>query len=233
MSVFASHRRSSRFAARLQSRLRPRLTSRLALFFLLGVSGLALRSFGGPADEISRKDYGIGGFKPPPRWELLPRERPSYPQLLATASRGQGAERAVITLTAKRLPTGTGLQQFAQEVLGLRSRAQVQNLRTQLSPAFGWWGGQRVQVDATLTAAGPNKKPQAMRQLLFMNPPYGYVLTLVAPQDQVSARYRDLDDTAQNLLPLSTTAPPDLSATSPPVDAGAAPPETPAAPGPR
>lgn len=201
--------------------------------FVVVLCGLALRSFGGPADEITRKDYGIGGFKPPPRWELLPRERPSYPQLLATASRGQGSERAVITLTAKRLPAGTSLQQFAQEVLGLRSRAQVQNLRTQLVPAFGWWGGQRVQVDAVLAAAGVNKKPQAMRQLLFMNPPYGYVLTLVVAQDQASARYRDLDDTAQNLLPLSTTTPPDLTSSGPPSDAGAAPAATPPDPGPR
>jgi hypothetical protein len=193
--------------------------------------GLALRSFGGPTDEITRKDYGIGGFKPPPRWELLPRERPSYPQLLATASRGQGTDRAVITLTGKRLPPGTSLTQFAQEAAGLRSRGQLQNLRTQLQPAFGWWGGQRVQVDALLVPPTPQspkaEKPrtQAVRQLLFLNPPFGYVLTLVAPQEQAAARYRDLDDTAQNLVPLSTTPPPDLAApTTATLDAGVAPP---------
>lgn len=232
MSVFAAQRRGSRIVQSVR-RVRPRLATSLLVGFFAVFCGLALRSFGGPADEITRKDYGIGGFKPPPRWELLPRERPSYPQLLATASRGQGVERAVITLTAKRLPAGTSLQQFAQEVLGLRSRPQVQNLRTQLVPAFGWWGGQRVQVDSTLTAAGEKNKPQSMRQLMFMNPPFGYVLTLVAPQDQASARYRDLDDTAQNLLPLSTAPTPDLAATTPPLDAGTQPPATPPAPGPR
>jgi hypothetical protein len=226
MSDLPSQRRNSRRA--------PRLVAGLSAGFSLAILVLALRSFGGPADEVSRKDYGIGGFKPPPRWELLPRDRPSYPQLLATAMRGQGAERAVITLTAKRLPTGTSLQQFAQEVLGLRGRPQLQNLRTQLQPAFGWWGGQRVLVDATIAAAGENKKPQAMRQLLFMNPPFGYVLTLIAPQDQAGARHRDLDDTAQNLLPLSTTQPPDLAPPQPPpLDGGAAGAAGTAAPGPR
>jgi hypothetical protein len=185
----------------------------LAVFFCL--LGLSLRSFGGPADEITRRDYFIAGFKPPPRWELLPRDRPSYPQLLATASRGQGLERAVMTLVGKRLAPGTSLQQFAQEVLGLRNRPRIENLRTQLQSAFGWWGGQRVQVDATIAGDGENKRPQTMRQLLFMNPPYGYVLTLVAPQEQANARYRELDDTFGNLFPLSTAPVPDLFGTLP------------------
>src|SRR5262245_1212168 len=84
-----------------------------SLSFLLLALGTA--AYSGPLDEVSRRDYAIAGFKPPPRWELLPRDRPSYPQLLASASRGQGADRAVITLTAKRLAPGTTLQQFAQE----------------------------------------------------------------------------------------------------------------------
>src|SRR5262249_1452982 len=122
----------------------------------LGAVGLciALNVLGSPVDEITRRDYAIAGFKPPPRWELLPRERPSYPQLLAWASRGQGAERAVITLTGKRLGPGMTLQQFAQEADGLRSRPGIANLRVQLQQAHGWFSGQRVVVDALLTPAG-------------------------------------------------------------------------------
>lgn len=223
MPDFSRQPRNSRSAGRALFGLGWGLVCFLGTISLL-FFGLVLRSFGGPTDEITRRDYAIAGFKPPPRWELLPRDRPSYPQLLATASRGQGAERAVITLVGKRLPPGTNLQQFAQEVLALRNRPRIENLRTQLLPAFGWWGGQRVQVDALIASDGADKKPQAMRQLLFMNPPFGYVLTLTAPQEQAAARYRELDDTAGNLLPLSTAQLPDLAVPQPlPVDAGTAP----------
>jgi hypothetical protein len=179
---------------------------RLRSLLAAGVATLALslahRVSGGPQDEVKRRDYAIAGFKPPPRWDLLPRDRPSYPQLLAWASRGQGAARAVITLIGKRLDTGTTLQQFAQEANGLGNYPAITGSRIQLQSASGWWGGQRAQVDATLNTGGSEHRAQVLRQLMFLNPPFGYVLTLVAPQEQAQARYRDLDDTASNLTPL-------------------------------
>lgn len=201
---------------------------RPALGLALGVAaatvailGLALTVHGGPQDEVTRRDYGIGGFKPPPRWELLPRDRPSYPQLLAWASRGQGNERAVITLVAKRLLPGTPLQVFAQEANGLRSRARTQGLRVQVQSQLGWFSGQRVQVDAQLAAEG-SERQQSLRQIFFINPPFGYVLTLVAPVEQAAARYRDLDDTAANLVPIALPSVSQLPSIAPP---GAAPPD--------
>jgi len=186
--------------------------------------GLALLARGASVDEALRREYAITGFKPPPRWELLPRERPSYPQLLGVASRGQGADRAVITLTAKRLAAGTTLQQFAQEAAALSSRPHLTNLRVQIATVGGWFGGQRAQIDAVILEQNGVKHPQAVRQLLFMNPPFGYVLTLVAPQEQAAARYRDLDDTVANLVPLSPASPPpDLGAAALPAAPSASP----------
>ncbi len=105
-------------------------------------------------------------------------------------------------------------QQFAQEADGLRSRPRLEHLRVQLQQANGWFTGQRVVVDATLTGAGAGQHPQVIRQLMFLNPPFGYVLTLVAPQDQGPARYRDLDDTASSLIPLAVLLPADAGSPS-------------------
>lgn len=209
----------------------------VAVVVVAGIFGVALpgRVHGGPQDEVTRRDYGIGGFKPPPRWEMAPRDRPSYPQLLAWASRGQGAERAVISLIAKRLLPGTPLQVFAQEANGLRARARAQNLKVQVQSQIGWFSGQRVQVDAQLPAEG-SERAQALRQLFFINPPFGYVLTLVAPLEQAAARYRDLDDTAANLVPISLPSaippalPPPPATGAPPPDGGVPPDLTPPAP---
>ena len=55
------------------------------------------------------------------------------------------------------------------------------------------------------------EKAQVVRQLFFVNPPFGYVLTLVAPSDQAAARYRDLDDTAANLSPLTVVTLPSIT----------------------
>jgi hypothetical protein len=196
-----------------------------------------------PQDEISRRDFGIAGFKPPPRWEVLPSERRSYAQLLAWASRGEGPERAVITLVGKRLPKGATLKTMIDEALGLRADARAQNVRAQLQLSPGWIPNQRVQVDALL-AATKTRRAQVMRQLIYMNAPFAYVLTLVCPQEQALARYRDLDDTAGNLTPIpipgaevSTVAPaaggaapvaPAGASVTPPAPARA--PGTPAAP---
>ena len=72
-------------------------------------------------------------------------------------------------------------------------------LLTQRAPL--WPGGQRVQVDAQLVQPD-GKRQQAMRQYLFLNPPFGYVLTVVAPIEQAAARFRDLEDAAADLIPL-------------------------------
>ncbi len=154
-----------------------------------------------PQDEISRRDFAIAGFKPPPRWEVLPSERRSYPQLLAWASRGEGPERAVITLVGKRLPKGATLKTMIDEALALRADPRAQSVRAQRQLSPGWIPNQRVQVDALL-AATKTRRAQVVRQLIYMNAPFAYVLTLVCPQEQAPARYRDLDDTAANLTPL-------------------------------
>ncbi len=211
MSVITHQRRGQHRGLPLRTWL---IASSLCSVAFVLTLGLTLSVLGSPVDEITRRDYAIAGFKPPPRWELLPRERPSYPQLLAWASRGQGADRAVITLTGKRLGPGVTLQQFAQEADGLRSRPRLEHLRVQLQQANGWFTGQRVVVDATLTGAGAGQHPQVIRQLMFLNPPFGYVLTLVAPQDQGPARYRDLDDTASSLIPLAVLLPADAGSPS-------------------
>lgn len=198
--------------------------TRWGLFALFAaLVGVSLTVRGAAPEEAARREYAIAGFKPPPRWDLLPRDRPSYPQLLGWASRGQGNDRAVITLLGKRLPGGTTLQEFAQEALGLRAKANLANLRVQIQSASGWFGNQRIQIDAALTADGPEKHPQALRQILLLNPPFGYVLTLLAPQEQAPARYRDLDDTFSNLVPLPSSSTQSDAGVISPADAGASP----------
>jgi hypothetical protein len=176
----------------------------LPLVFGLAFSLLWPAARASSPEDVARREYAITGFRPPARWELLPRDRPSYPQLLGYTSRGQGAERAVITLVGKRLAPGTTLQQFAAEATQLAEAPRLTNLRMQPQPASGFTGGQRIQVDAVIAAEGEGQRPRVLRQFLLMNQPFGYVLTLIAPQDQAAARYRDLDDTLGSLAPLPT-----------------------------
>lgn len=175
-------------------------------------AGLA-SGWAAPQDEISRRDFGISGFKPPPRWEVLPSERRSYPQLLAWASRGEGPDRAVITLIGKRLPAGGTLKSMIDEALVLREDPRARNVRAQLQLSPGWTPNQRVQLDGLLVAT-KTQQAQVLRQLIYLNAPFAYVLTLVCPQEQAAARYRDLDDTAANLIPIAVT--PAASAGPPP-----------------
>lgn len=153
------------------------------------------------AEEVVRRDYAIAGFKAPPRWELRPRDRSSYPQLLAWAERIQSGERAVMTLVGQRVSAGTTLQRFAEQTTELRSQGRVSNLRVLTQRASLWPVGQRIQVDAQLVAP-EGRRPQLLRQYLFLNPPFGYVLTVVTPAEQAAARFRDLEDTAADLVPL-------------------------------
>ena len=174
------------------------------LTWAIGLGGIGTRAWAGPQDEITRRDWGIGGFKPPPRWEVLPKERQSYPQLLAWASRGAGAERSVMTLVAKRLVPGTTLQQLVRDAGGVAEMPRARNVRVQQQASAGWTFGQRAQVDAVLLPSA-TQRAQVVRQLIFVNTPFAYVLTLVTPQEQSQARLRDLDDTASGLVPLGLT----------------------------
>lgn len=153
------------------------------------------------AEEVVRRDYAISGFKTPPRWELRSRDRGSYPQLLAWAERVQGGERAVMTLVGQRVPVGTTLQTFGEQTAALRKQGRVSSLRVMAQRAAQWPGGQRLQVDAQLVVQ-EGQRPQVLRQYLFLNPPFGYVLTVVTPVEQAVARFRDLEDTAADLVPL-------------------------------
>lgn len=212
-----------------------------AAAFLVAGSGLFSRGaepliavgWAAPQDEITRRDFAIGGFKPPPRWEVLPRERRSYPQLLAWASRGEGAERSVLTLVGKRLPRGATLTTIIEEAAALRDYPRAKNVRVQPQFSVGWTANQRVQLDALLLPT-KTQPAQVLRQLIYMNAPFAYVLTLVCPQEQAAVRYRDLDDTAGGLTPLSVTeaaaivSPPVVP--PPPPPPGTPPPAVPSAP---
>ncbi len=189
----------------------------------LGWVLLAVLAIGVPAPlwagpELRSREWAIDGFKPPPRWEATPRERPSYPQLIAWASRGDGQERAVISLVAKRVAAGTTVRELLPEAWSLKSWPRVENVRVQVLSTMGWsagfTGNLRVQVDAVLPAT-QRERAQVVRQYLFLNGPIAYTMTLVAPAEQAAARLRDLDDTASNLVPLETAPSPPASATPP------------------
>lgn len=203
----------------------------------------SLLASSGPQDEVSRRDWGIAGFRPPPRWELLPRDRSSYPQLLAWASRGDGTERSVITLVARRVPAGTTYESLLGEARALKvRRAETVLVRLDREVAQ-----RRVVVEADLLPTNSERR-QALRQILLLNPPFAYVLTLVAPHEQRQARQRDLEEIVSNLSflpppeselpPLLKPVPPDGGeppVPAPPVaDGGAAPTDAaPARPAPR
>jgi hypothetical protein len=192
------------------------------------VLGDGQRSVAGPQDEITRRDWGIAGFRAPPRWELLPNDRPSYPQLLAWASCGEGTERSVITLVARRVPAGTTHESLLNEARALKlSRAETVQARLEREVTQ-----RRVLVDAELLPTKTERR-QVLRQMLLLNPPFAYALTLVAPFEQRQARQRDLEETAGNLVfltpereevvPRPPPPPPDAAARpATPVDGGAA-----------
>ena len=104
-----------------------------------------------------------------------------------------------MTLVGKRLTEGTTLAQFAEQTRALRDSGRVQGLRSQVQRASLWPSGQRIQIDAQLVPV-EGQRTQVMRQYLYVNPPFGYVAAR-RPAEQAAAR-RDLDDTAQNLVPL-------------------------------
>ncbi len=168
--------------------------------------------------ELRSREWAIGEFKPPPRWEVTPRERPSYPQLIAWASRGDGSERAVISLVGKRVAPGTTVRELLPEASAIKGWPRVDNVRVQILSTLGWttgWTGNlRLQVDAVLTAT-ERERAQVVRQYLFLNGPIAYTMTLVAPLEQATARLRDLDDTASNLVPLDHLAQAATQATPP------------------
>jgi hypothetical protein len=182
-------------------RQRPRKFSRFAALlvaFLAIGPGSRQRAVCAPQEAISRPDFAIANFRPPPGWEVLPQDRQSYPQLLAWASRGQGGDRAVMTLVGKRLMPGTSVDRFAFESAALKDLASVRDLRRQVQLIDGF-SGRRVLWEGTL-GEGPQRR--VVCQIYLVNGPFGYVLTLVAPPSQALARVRDLKETADGLLPL-------------------------------
>ncbi|HND09659.1 MAG TPA: hypothetical protein PKL17_21485 [Pseudomonadota bacterium] len=180
------------------------LARRLTLLGVLAM-GLffAVHLHAGP--ELRSREWAIDGFRPPPRWDLTPRDRPSYPQLIAWASRGDGSERAVISLVGKRVAAHTTIRDLLPEAQAIKSAPQIENVRIQVLSTLGWttgWTGNvRIQVDANLPAQGKDRA-RVVRQYLFLNGPVAYTMTLVAPLEQATARLRDLDDTAANLVPI-------------------------------
>lgn len=181
--------------------------------------------------ELRSREWALDGFKPPPRWEVTPRDRPSYPQLIAWASRGDGQERAVISLVGKRVAPGTTVRDLLPEASAIKSLPRLENLRVQILSTVGWapgWTGNlRLQVDAIQAASG-KERAQVIRQHLFVNGSIAYTMTLMAPLDQATARLRDLDDTASGLTPLDSSPSATSDTISPPAtppDAGTARPD--------
>jgi hypothetical protein len=210
---------------RARAALPRRLRTIAALIVGASLCGSLLAN-SGPQDEVSRRDWGIAGFRPPPRWDLLPRDRSSYPQLLAWASRGEGTERAVITLVARRVPLGTTYETLLREARALKvRRAETVQVRLEHEVAQ-----RRVLVEADLQPTN-NERRQALRQILLLNPPFAYVLTLVAPHEQRQARQRDLEEIVSNLsfLPPPEAELPVLPKPAPP-DGGTPPLPAPSAP---
>lgn len=178
--------------------------------------------------ELRSREWALDGFKPPPRWEVTPRDRPSYPQLIAWASRGDGQERAVISLVGKRVAPGATVKDLLPEAAAIKRWPRIENVRVQMLSTLGWapgWTGSlRLQVDAVLAQSG-KERAQVIRQYLFVNGSIAYTMTLIAPIEQATARLRDLDDTASSLIPLdnapSETAT-DVVPTTASADAGVA-----------
>lgn len=190
--------------------------------------GRAPGAVAAPQEEAGRRALGIGNFKPPPRWELRPLDQPTYPQLLAWASRGQGPDQAVMTLVVRRLMPGTSVQRFAGESAAVKNVPGLGAVRLQTQTIEGF-GGRRVQLDGVLEGT-PRR---VVRQIYLVNTPgdAGYVLTLVAPQAQAVARLRDLEDTAASLAEVTPSAPPPAPpASTPPPPPSAPPVEGPASP---
>lgn len=172
----------------------PRRLRTVAALIVAASLGWSWLASSGPQDEVSRRDWGIAGFRPPPRWDLLPRDRSSYPQLLAWASRGEGTERSVITLVARRVPMGTTYESLLREARELKVR-RAETVQVRLDREIAQ---RRILVEADLLPTN-NERRQALRQILLLNPPFAYALTLVAPHEQRQARQRDLEEIVSNL----------------------------------
>jgi hypothetical protein len=124
----------------------------------------------------------------------------------------------VISLVGKRVAPGTTVRELLPEASAIKGWPRVDNVRVQILSTLGWttgWTGNlRLQVDAVLTAT-ERERAQVVRQYLFLNGPIAYTMTLVAPLEQATARLRDLDDTASNLVPLDHLAQAATQATPP------------------
>lgn len=178
-----------------------RLRALLWAFMLLSAGSRRLAA--APQEEV-RRALGISNFKPPPRWEVRPQDQPTYPQLLAWASRGQGPDQSVMTLVFRRLMPGTSVQAFANESAAVKNFPGLSAVRLQTQSMDGF-GGRRVQLDGVLEGA-----PRRIVRQIFLTSTRGdagYVLTLMAPQVQALARLRDFEDTAASLTE-SNPAPP-------------------------
>lgn len=188
-----------------------RLGRLLQLVLIAAIVAGSWRASGGPQDEITRRDWGIAGFRAPPRWEMLPHDRSSYPQLLAWASRGEGADRSIITLVARRVPSGTTYETLQTEARALKlRRAETVQVRVDRELVQ-----RRVLVEADLQPTSTERR-QVMRQLLLLNPPFAYALTLLAPYEQRQARQRDLEEIVNSLTLLTPEAPPPAAPPPPP-----------------
>ena len=128
---------------------------------------------------------------------------------------------SVITLVARRVPAGTTHESLLSEAKALKlGRAESVQVKLEREVTQ-----RRVLVDAELLPTKTERR-QVLRQILLLNPPFAYALTLVAPFEQRQARQRDLEETASNLTMLAPEreeAPRPPPAPPPPPDAAVAP----------
>jgi len=125
--------------------------------------------------------YRIAAVDPPTGWELAP--SPPSSRLLATWTHKEGARLTLAAESSAETSAGKLLDQ-AKGALTAQGWTVKHEDR---QPT-------RVTIEATLDGG-----KRIARQLYAVEKGFAYVLTLVAPADQVNERARDFDDTVSTM----------------------------------
>jgi len=136
-----------------------------------------------PSPRLFRSTaHQIASIEPPVGWDLS--ASPPSTRLVASWTHRDGAK---LTLVAERAPSGVDASKlFDQSRPSLERQGWVIG-RTERQPA-------RVSVEASL-----ERGKRGARQLYLVLDGFVYVLTMVAPTEQTSARSKDLDETVASL----------------------------------
>lgn len=149
----------------------------------LAVAFCAPRAFAaGSARQLKAPAQRIAAFEPPVGWERA--ATPPSTRLLGTWAHHLGGR---ITLGAERVPSTATAQKLFDD-----SRAALEKQ--------GWKLGKidrqptRTTVEATL-----DQGKRIARQLYLVEDGFAYVITLVAPADQLADRAHDFDESVASL----------------------------------